>query len=62
MLMGEEFRTWLLSKRMIVDAQGEQEKGVRDGASLQVRWSEEAHIHTQKHICGNRRGCADDRD
>lgn len=34
MFMGEEFRTWLLSKRMVADAQGEQEKGVRGGESV----------------------------
>lgn len=50
MFMGEELRTWLLSKRMVVDAQGEQEKGVRGGASLQVRWSEEAHTHSKTHL------------
>ena len=32
---------------------GAEEKG---GADLRVKWSEQAHIHTQKYIGGNR-GC-----
>lgn len=47
----EKFGTWQLFERIVIDAQGEQEKRIRNGESpSEVQW---ASTHTQEHTCGN---------
>lgn len=46
----ENFGTWQFFKRMVIDAQGEQEKGVRNGESpSEVQWAS-THTYSGTHL------------